>query len=106
MRYVQPPHFQIFSIHDNVVESEKYREPILDHWVVSGCMIRVLEATIGALEHSRDDTSKHGNRKQADLLILAHFAEVGDAHREVGKGAMAHDRREMLFVEACYDLEG
>ena len=37
----------------------------------------LLESAVGALQHSGDDVTKHSDRQQADLLVFAHFAEVG-----------------------------
>ncbi len=86
---VQAPHFEVLAVHDHVVEPEQDREPILDHRVISRGVVRLLEPAIGALQHGWDDIAKHSDGQQADLLIFAHFAEVGDADGQIRKRTVA-----------------
>lgn len=79
----QPPDFKVLTIHDDVVEAKKNWEPELDHWVVHmASLLRWwnIECTLWAHEHDRYHPSEHGDRKQADLLVLVHLTEIGDAY--------------------------
>ena len=63
------------------------------------------KSTFRRLEHNSDDTTKHGNSQQTDLLVFADFTEVGDADGEVSERAVSHDRGEVLLVQSSDDLK-
>ena len=44
--YLQATNFQVFAVHDDVIEAEENREPVLDHGVVSLRVMLFLEAAL------------------------------------------------------------
>lgn len=100
----QSPDFQVFTIHDDIVETEKNRIPIFDHVIVHRCGFGG-PRTFGTLEHNGNDTTQHRNGQQTDFLVLAYFAEICDAHSEICESAMPNNRREMFFVESGDNLK-
>jgi hypothetical protein len=98
---VQAPNFKVFAIHDNVIEAEQYREPKPDHAIIHRLIwIRVVggQRTFGSLKHHWNNTTEHGNRQQADLLVFTNFAELRDANRKVSKCSVLNDCTKMVTV--------
>ena len=92
--YSQASYFQVFAIHDHIVEAEERREPIFDHWVVCMCSTNICsrsETAIRALQHNWNDTSEHRDCQETDLLVFVDFAKIGNADGQVGEGAMLHN---------------
>lgn len=56
-------------------------------------------------KHHRNDSAKHTDSKQTDLLILADLTELRDANSKVGERPVVNDLCEVLFVEAGDNLE-
>ena len=96
----QPSHFKIFSIHNDVIKAEKDWEPVLDHRVIDANVLWTSRSktTFWRVEHDRDDASEHRDRKKADLLVLAHFAKVGDAHSQICEGTISDDGRKVFLI--------
>lgn len=112
---VQPSDLEILAIHDDIVKAEEYREPEFDHRVVDErdlrawcwrARYRLVQRAVGAGEHGRNDTSKHLHGLQANLLVLADLAEVGDADGEVREGAESDDSSKVILVDASDKVEG
>jgi len=62
--YSQSSDFQIFAIHDDIVKTEKYREPKSDHAVIHGllCTGRFgIQCAFWALQHDGYNTAEHSN---------------------------------------------
>lgn len=98
--YAQSSHFKIFSIHDNVIKAEEDWEPVLDHRILNANVLWTSrsKATFWSVEHDRDDASEHRDRKKTDLLVLAHFAKVGDAHSQICKCTVSDDGCKVFLV--------
>lgn len=56
-------------------------------------------------KHHRNDSAKHADSKQTDLLILADFTELCYANSEISERPIVNDLCEAFFVETCYYLE-
>lgn len=69
-------------------------------------MVGSRESAIGAREHGWNDSLKHLDGLETDLLELADLAEVGHADGEVGEGSVANDFGEMLSVDERDEFEG
>jgi hypothetical protein len=103
----QTSYFEVLSVHDDVIEAKQDREPVLDHRILTTAVLRARsgKATFWCVEHDGNDASKHGNRKKTDLLIFANFTKVGDAHRQVGKGAISDDGGKVFLVQSSDNLK-
>lgn len=108
-QYSQSLHLEVLSVHDDIVETEQHGEPILDHGILRDTLrsaTHLRQATLRRNEHDRDHSTKHRDSEQADLLVLADFAEVGDADGEISERAIMNDAGEVFLVETGDDLEG
>ena len=103
----QTSHFKVFPVHDDVIETEQHREPILDHRVLDANILRACgsKTALWCVQHDRNNASEHGNRKQTDLLVLANLAKVGDAYRQVSECAVADDGHEVFLIQAGNDFK-
>ena len=103
----QPSHFKIFSIHNDVIKTEKNWEPVLDHRIIDANVLWTSrrKTTFWRVEHDRDDASEHRNRKKTDLLVLTHFAEVGDAHGQICKGTISDNGCKVFLIQSRDDFE-
>lgn len=105
---VQAPDFQIFPIHDDVIETKQDGKPIFDHNVAHRYICSVaftMKRAFWALEHDRNHAAKHGNCQEADLLIFADFAKFRDANSKISESTMADNGRKMVFVKLCHYLK-
>jgi hypothetical protein len=108
----QPSHFEVLSVHNDVIETKKDWEPVLDHRILDPDVLRARcsETTFWRIKHDRNDASEHGDCEKADLLVLANFTEVRDANRQICKGTVSDDGGKVLLVQsgdnfkrrACY----
>lgn len=73
--------------------------------MISLLRLRVVEATFRTFEHYGNDTSQHCDSKKADLLVLGDFAEVRNAHSQIGKCTMTDNGCEVFLIEPRNDLE-
>ena len=103
----QPSHFKIFSIHNDVIKAEKDWEPVLDHRVIDANVLWTSRSktTFRRVEHDRNDASEHRDRKKADLLVLAHFAKVGDAHSQICECTISDNGRKVFLIQSRDDFE-
>lgn len=111
--FLQTPHFQILSVHDNVVETEEHWVPWFDHRIINclgnarllgrqGCRYK---PTFGCAKHGRNNTLKHADGEETNFLEFADFAEISDAHREIREGSIRDNIWEPFFVQSCDDIE-
>ena len=79
----QPSHFEVLSVHNDVIETKKDWEPVLDHRIIDPNVLRARwsKTTFWRVEHDRNDASEHGNCEKTDFLVLADLTKVGDTNR-------------------------
>lgn len=56
-------------------------------------------------KHHRNDSAKHTDSKQTDLLILADLAELRYANSEISERPIMNDLRKAFFVKTGDNLE-
>lgn len=69
-------------------------------------MVGGRKSAIRAGEHGWNDSLKHLDGLETDLLELADLAEVGHANGEVGEGSISDDFGEVFSVDERDQFEG